>query len=130
MLPVHQRGMLFILVGSAAALAHFLTVVFIVERSGLAPLLANVLGWLCAFWVSFGGHHYLTFSGHGTPVLRSVPRFFLISAVGFTINESSYAVLLSVTDQPYYLLLGIVLVFVAVLTYVLSQDWAFRRIDP
>jgi putative flippase GtrA len=126
---LHRRGILFILVGSAAALAHFVTVVFIVEHFGLAPLLANILGWLCAFWVSYGGHHYLTFADHGAPVLRSVGRFFLISAMGFAINESSYAVLLSVSVLPYYLLLGMVLVAVAVVTYLLSQHWAFRRTD-
>ncbi|MGA7180066.1 MAG: GtrA family protein [Thiobacillaceae bacterium] len=123
---LHRRSILFILVGSAAALTHFLTVVFIVEKLALVPLKANVLGWLCAFGVSYGGHYSLTFADHGAPVLRSAGRFFLLSAAGFVINESSYAILLYISPLPYYLLLALILVSVAVLTYLLSQRWAFQ----
>jgi putative flippase GtrA len=127
---IHRRTILFVVVGSAAALAHFLTVVLIVEALALSPLKANVIGWLCAFWVSYGGHHYLTFAGHGAPALRSIGRFFLLSAAGFAINECSYAFLLSVSSLPYYLLLAVILVCVAILTYLLSLRWAFRGTVP
>lgn len=125
-----RRTILFILVGSAAALTHFLTVVLIVERFALAPLKANVIGWLCAFGVSYGGHYTLTFADHAAPVLRSAGRFFVLSAAGFAINECSYAILLSVSALPYYFLLALILVAVAVLTYLLSRRWAFRGTDP
>jgi putative flippase GtrA len=126
--PVRQqtRAFLFILVGSAAALVHFLTVVLVVERLTLAPLVANVIGWLCAFGVSFGGHYFLTFSDHGAPFARSAGRFFLLSAAGFVVNESSYAILLRFSPYPYYFLLAVILVAVAVFTYLLSRRWAFR----
>ena len=125
-----RRTIFFVLVGSAAALTHFLTVVLIVERFALAPLKANVIGWLCAFGVSYGGHYFLTFADHAAPVLRSAARFFLLSAAGFAINETSYAILLSVSALPYYFLLALILISVAVLTYLLSQRWAFRGTGP
>jgi putative flippase GtrA len=127
---LRRRTILFILVGSAAALTHFLTVVLIVERFALAPLKANVIGWLCAFGVSYGGHYTLTFADHAAPVLRSAGRFFVLSAAGFAINECSYAILLSVSALPYYFLLALILVAVAILTYLLSRRWAFRGTDP
>lgn len=127
---LRRRTILFILVGSAAALTHFLTVVLIVETLALAPLKANVIGWLCAFGVSYGGHYSLTFADHAAPLLRSAGRFFLLSAAGFAINECSYAILLSVSALPYYFLLALILIAVAVLTYLLSQRWAFRGTDP
>jgi putative flippase GtrA len=123
---LHRRTLFFILVGSAAALTHFLTVVVMVERLALSPLVANVIGWLCAFGLSFGGHYTLTFADHAAPLGRSAGRFFLLSAGGFAINESSYAVLLHVSPLPYYYLLALVLIAVAVVTYLLSQRWAFR----
>jgi putative flippase GtrA len=126
----HRRTILFILVGSAAAFTHFLTVVLIVEKLALPPLKANVIGWLCAFGVSYAGHYSLTFADHGAPVLRSAGRFFLLSAAGFIINESSYAILLYVSPLPYYFLLALILVSVAIFTYLLSQRWAFRGTDP
>jgi putative flippase GtrA len=125
-----RRTILFILVGSAAALTHFLTVVLIVETLALAPLKANVIGWLCAFGVSYAGHYFLTFADRAAPALRSAGRFFLLSAAGFAINECSYAILLSLSALPYYFLLALILVAVAVLTYLISQRWAFQGTGP
>lgn len=125
-----RRPLLFILVGSMAALTHFLTVIFIVESLGVVPLKANIVGWLCAFGVSYGGHFSLTFSDHAAPPLRSAIRFFLLSAAGFSINEGAYALLLHITQLPYYVLLGFILIAVAIVTYLLSQRWAFQGTGP
>jgi len=130
MLLHRHRPVVFIAVGSAAALVHLLTVVLLVEQMHLAPLVANVGGWLCAFTVSYGGHRLLTFADHDAPVLQSAGRFFLLSAAGFAINESAYTLLLHSSQVPYYLLLAIILVCVAVLTYLLSRRWAFAGNRP
>lgn len=127
---LRHRPVVFILVGSTAALVHLLTVILLVEKMHLMPLVANVGGWLCAFGVSYGGHRLLTFADHDAPVLRSVSRFFLLSAAGFAINESAYALLLHSSQVPYYLLLAIILVCVAVATYLLSRCWAFAGSRP
>jgi putative flippase GtrA len=121
-----HRPVLFILVGSMAALTHFLTVILIVEKLAIVPLKANVIGWLCAFGVSYGGHYSLTFSDHSAPPLRSAMRFFVLSAAGFAINESAYALLLHLTLLPYQVLLAFILIAVAAFTYLLSQRWAFQ----
>ena len=117
--------MLFIAVGTAAAMTHYLTVVLTVERLAIAPLKANVIGWLCAFFVSYGGHYTLTFADHEAPMLRSAARFFVLSASGFAINEAAYAICLHFTAYRYDILLAIILLSVAVLTYLLSRHWAF-----
>jgi putative flippase GtrA len=122
-----RRPLFFIAVGTAAALVHFLVVVLVVEAFGLAPLLANVVGWLTAFMVSFRGHHTLTFAGHETPPWRAARRFFLVSAAGFAINESAYALCLHYTPYRYDLLLAAILLAVAALTYLVSSRWAFAR---
>lgn len=97
-----------------------------VEKLAITPLAANVIGWLCAFGVSYGGHYRLTFADHAAPLLRSAGRFFLLSAAGFAINESSYAILLHTSTLPYYYALVLILASVAILTYLLSQRWAFQ----
>lgn len=130
MLPDIPRPLRFIAVGCAAAGVHWLTVVALVEHLALRPLIANVLGWLVAFGVSFAGHHHLTFRGHGVPVRDSMRRFFLLSALGFSINEATYAVALHVSRLGYQVLLGGVLVLVALLTWVLSRLWMFRTPAP
>lgn len=106
---------------------HWSVATACVAWAGLAPLHANVFGWLVAFFVSFSGHHFLSFQGHGAALGRTAGRFFCISAAGFAINEASYALLLHYSSVRYDLLLALVLVGVAGLTYVLSRHWAFLR---
>lgn len=109
-----------------AAGVHWLAVVVLVEALGLRPLLANIGGWLVALGVSFAGHHLLTFRGHGVPLGRSAPRFALVSASGFAVNEALYAAALSWGRFRYQALLAGVLLLVAVMTWVLSRYWVFR----
>lgn len=117
----------FIVVGCAAAAVHWSVATACVALGGLAPLQANVAGWLVAFAFSFSGHHFLSFRGHGSGMGRAALRFFAISAGGFAINEATYALLLHWTRARYDILLAIVLVGVAGLTYLLSRHWAFLR---
>jgi putative flippase GtrA len=122
-----RRVVRFIAVGTTAAAVHWLVVVALVESGRLLPLIANVGGWLTALGVSFAGHHRLTFAGHGTGAGRSAKRFALLSATGFAINETAYAVLLRFSPQHYAVALGAVLIAVAFITYRLSRTWAFAE---
>lgn len=112
-------------VGSAAALVHLGTVIGIVEAGLAKPLPANVLGWLVALVVSFGGHRLFTFNDSGAGFSRSLRRFFVISGCGFVLNQAAYAMLLAHGALAYDLALAVVLVSVAVATYVASRLWAF-----
>ncbi|MCD8505564.1 MAG: GtrA family protein [Burkholderiaceae bacterium] len=116
----------FVAVGASAALVHWIVVVVLVSGGYLTPLVANVIGWLVAFGVSFTGHYQLTFRHQRSGVKDAVWRFFLLSAAGFAINETSYALLLKQTRLPYELLLALILIGVAVLTFVASRLWAFN----
>jgi putative flippase GtrA len=117
----------FIAVGCAAAATHWAVAVALVSQAGLAPPIANIAGWLIAFLVSFSGHYFLTFRHTGAPWVRAAPRFFLISARGFAVNEAAYIWLLRVTSLPYDALLAAILIAVAALTFLASRLWAFRH---
>lgn len=117
----------FIVVGCAAAAVHWCVVVGLVSRAGWHPLVANGLGWLVAFTVSFTGHHRLTFREHRSPARSAAWRFLLVSTGGFAVNETAYALLLGWTGQRYDLMLAVILVAVAGVTYLLSLHWAFLR---
>jgi putative flippase GtrA len=120
----------FVVVGSLAALTHLVVVMALVETTGMAPLWANVGGWMVAFTVSFAGHHRLTFSGSASPFWPALRRFWLISLGAFLVNQAAYAVLLRWSGWNYALLLALVLVGVAVGTFVLSRWWAFAHTKP
>ncbi|HEY0293805.1 MAG TPA: GtrA family protein [Bordetella sp.] len=125
--PLLKQLAWFVVVGCAAAATHWSVVVLLVEHAGLPPVLANVAGWLIAFVVSFSGHYRLTFQHAGAPLLPAAGRFFLVSAMGFAVNEAAYAWLLHATPLPYDLLLAAVLLGMAVLTFIASRLWAFRH---
>lgn len=104
-----------------------MVVVWLVVHGAWRPLVANVLGWGVAFGVSFAGHHLLTFRGHGAGARAAAARFFAVSAGGFAVNESAYALLLERTGLHYDIALAVVLLAVATLTYLLGRHWVFLR---
>ncbi|MEO7854106.1 MAG: GtrA family protein [Rubrivivax sp.] len=117
----------FVTVGCGAAAVHWGVVVWLVSHATWRPLLANGVGWLVAFCVSFAGHHLLTFRGHGARPGWAAARFFMVSTGGFAVNQAAYALLLGWTHQRYDLLLAVVLLAVAAGTYLLGRHWVFLR---
>lgn len=101
--------------------------VFVVTRNALWPELANALGFAVAFFVSFGGHRWLSFRDAGTTVATSFQRFAVTALAGFASNEIMFVVLLRWLGLPSLLALFVALVFAAGQTFVLSRFWAFRR---
>jgi putative flippase GtrA len=125
--PVRVREIVaFGVVGATAFLVHFAVVVATVPL-GVAPLLANVFGFVAAFVVSFVGHGRWSFPAEGRPVAPALKRFAVVAISGFALNESAYAVLLRATSLDYRLALFIVLAAVAGLTWLAGRYWAFAH---
>jgi putative flippase GtrA len=122
------RPVAFIAVGSAAFAVHFLIVSALVPF-GPRPLLANVVGFLGAFGVSFLGHERWSFPARRRDRARAMRRFFIVAACGFAFNELLYAMLLGLTELGFRLALFLVLVLTAVSTFLLSRYWAFAYAD-
>jgi len=120
----------FPIVGTAAFVTHF-TVVSIAAPLGLYPLIANVVGFLCAFSVSFVGHDRFSFPANGMRQRPTALRRFLVVAIaGFAVNETAYWLLLRFTELDYRFALIIVLMAVAAGTFVCSKYWAFGHDRP
>ncbi len=101
--------------------------VLLVDRGGWAPLLANVAGWVVAMVVSYSGHRRLSFRHSGATAVHALPRFVAVSATGFAVNETAYALVLRWGGWRYDIVLAVVLVAVATLTYLASRYWVFVR---
>ena len=123
-----HSGFWFVLVGASAALTHmavFTVVLFLVPT--LWPEMANVVGFLVAFFVSFLGHRRLSFQDAGTSVMQSFVRFAATAVAGFATNEAIFIVLFRVLSLPTWVALISGIVVSAVQTFVLSRFWAFKR---
>jgi putative flippase GtrA len=101
--------------------------VFALAQSHMLPELANALGFVVAFFVSFAGHRLLSFKDAATSVATSLGRFAVTALAGFASNELIFSLLLRVLDLPALLALLAALVFAAGQTFVFSRFWAFRR---
>jgi putative flippase GtrA len=119
-----QLGWFFV-VGCAAAGTHWVCAVASVVIFDIRPALANFIGWSIAVIVSFFGHYFFTFRHQKKTLLPAIRRFLAISVFGFSINELTFMYFLRHTGIPYYWLLAIILVAIAVLTFVFSRYWAF-----
>ena len=115
----------FLAVGGTAALVHM--GVFALVQHHMLPELANALGFVIAFGVSFAGHRWLSFKDATTSVRTSLGRFAVTALAGFASNELIFALLLRVGGLPALVALFVALVFAAGQTFLFSRFWAFRR---
>ncbi len=124
---MHQI-VIFIAVGTAAALTHLAVAAAAVELFGVPPLAANVIGFGIAFLISFGGHARWTFPLAPDRFAAARTRFFAVALSGFVLNQAAYAEALHLFGSAYYLpALAAVLVAVAISTFLLSKLWAFAQ---
>lgn len=114
-------------VGLLAATVHYWVVIGLVELLQIAPLKANFGGFVVAFWFSYIGHRHWTFADHrAASGGSSFIRFLATALLGFFLNQFLFYLLLQHVRLPYFISLAIVVIMVAVMTYVLSRLWAFR----
>jgi putative flippase GtrA len=114
----------FCAVGAVAALTHVFVFSFL--RHVMWPELANLGGFAIAFFVSFAGHRFLSFSDTTRSAPESFWRFFVTAVSGFVGNEIVFVLFYRFVHLPSMLTLFIALVAAAVQTFVLSRYWAFK----
>ncbi len=117
----------FLAIGGAAGLVHYVVTLGLNAFASLRPGPANLVGFLCAFPVSYFGHRALSFAATEVPHQRALPRLFAVSALAFAGNQLLLLTLLRMTSLPLSVALAIVLLVVAVSTFLLSRGWVFAR---
>lgn len=120
------QGLQFVLVGAAAAAVHLTVVGLLVAWARMAPLAANVPGFLLAFAVSYHGHALLTFHRAQARGPAAAARFFVVACLAFGANELLYAAALQWLHWHYLWSQAGVLLVVAAATFVLGKFWAFK----
>lgn len=111
-------------VGLTAAAIHFFTVVGIVQWFAVKPLLANVVGFIVSFQMSYWGHRKWTFGDTVTLHRVAFSRLLVVQMVNFTANESLFFLFLTL-HLPYQVALLIVLTVLPVFTFLGSKFWVF-----
>jgi len=122
-----RSGVWFLLVGGVAALTHLGVFVWLSQATTLWPEVANALGFVVAFGVSFVGHRWLSFADAATGVLQSLWRFGATALAGFACNEGVFMLLHRGAGWPGLAALTVALIVAAAQTFLLGRYWAFRR---
>lgn len=115
----------FVIVGAAAAATHLLA--FKLVLPWLVPEVANVAGFLAAFWVSFFGHRWLSFKDARTGLGESLVKFAVTALAGFTCNELVFIGVHRLLGASPWLAVIAGMLAAAIQTYGLSRYWAFKR---
>ena len=110
-------------VGIAATVTHVFLAYALIASGVMAPLVANLMGFLAAFGISFLGNAKLTFrydAGMRGPFLR----FLVISLVSLALT-SVVATYVQSAGWPWWTYVVIVLASVPPATFLLSKFWVF-----
>jgi putative flippase GtrA len=122
--PLVRQVPLFAAVGVAATLTHVTIALAAREFAGLAPLQANLAGYLAAVCVSYFGNARLTFQRrvlHGP----QFARFAAVSLLGLAVTQGLTWLLVQRLGWPFWAGLGVVAVAAPALSFTLARVWAF-----
>ena len=125
---VSLQGAKFGGVGLAATAVHVAIFSAVIELWNIEPMKSNVIAFCFAFWVSFFGHFYWTFSESGDDrrsPKAAVIRFLFTALTGFALNSLIVYTVEHVFQLPYqYATIGMIF-FVPLLLFIMSKYWAF-----
>jgi putative flippase GtrA len=114
------------IIGLLAALTHYaLAMLFIHQQMNIA--VANLLGFLTAFWVSYFGHRIFTFNVVQISHRQTLPKFIIVAVTGFVFNETMLIALHHFTPYPISILLIITIIVTALFTFFLNRIFAFKH---
>ena len=123
----HSRSLSwFGIIGSLAALVHYCVAVSLEGFIHMSPAYANIAGFVLAFPVSYFGHSKLSFANHQSRHQEALPKFFAVALAGFIANQILVLGLMHLFKLPFWLILGVVMVIVAITSYLMSRFWAFK----
>lgn len=116
-------------VGVVATLVHY-GAALLAARAGAPLLLANLVGFLVAFSVSFLGHHHWTFrpaEGPARGLRASAARFMVVAGSSFLFSTVVLAGLVAQGRVSAPLALGVAVLVVPLVNFVAARGWAFAH---
>lgn len=120
-----QQMIKFGVAGLTATAIHTCTLLFLVEKLGMEPVLASIPAFLMALLISFLINHHWTFTatgGYG----RHFPRYVVVSAAGLVLNILIMYGAVALMKMSYLVGLTLVILTVPPASYTLQRYWTFR----
>ncbi len=123
---INREVAVFGVVGVAATVAHYVIANFVNSAFGISIFWCNLIGFLCAFSVSYFGHYHLSFRSDA-PHLKALPKFGFTALLGFLVNNAVLVVLVWGAGQERIWFIAIAMVFSAGTVFTVSKFWSFAN---
>jgi putative flippase GtrA len=114
----------FAISGGLATAVHASLFVGLIEWFSLRPIIAAAVAFSIALLVSYGMNYHWTFSVSG-PHRVMLPRFVVVAILGLFLNLGITYTVVDVLGYWYGYALLLVVMFVPLMTFVLSKLWVF-----
>jgi putative flippase GtrA len=114
----------FTVVGLSIAVFHYMSAVLMVDRTGLAPALANSIAFLAAAALSYTLQTLWTFESRFTA--RNAIRFVVVLLVGVAVSWGT-STAVAALGLPYRLGVIIVLFLIPALNFLLHHFWTYAE---
>jgi putative flippase GtrA len=112
------------LVGISATLTHFVVASLLISSGFVSLFVANAVGFVTAFAVSFFGHHHFSFRSEAA-YASSFFRFCAVALSGFGVNNVVVGVTRRYLGAEAHLSLAAGIAAGAVTVFLLAKFWAF-----
>lgn len=122
---IFQRACRYSLTGVLITLLHFSIAVFIIEKLGLTPTIANGIASLIAMLVSFVINSVWSFK---QPLQGpALVRFFIVSLIGFLLTVG-IAWVNQLLGFHYIMGIMLVIIIIPLITFTLHNSWTYKTI--
>jgi putative flippase GtrA len=118
------RATRFFGVGSAATLAYWVVLLFLVNKSQLDPTLSSVIAYLCGFSVSFTGHRLFTYKSKAK-LRGELGRFLATYAICFCAGNFVFWIASAVLNLNPIVAGALLTGCNIALSYVAAELWIF-----
>lgn len=112
-------------VGLLATLVHVTAAWLANLVPGMNPFAANLIGFACAFWISYLSNFYWTFAKRGDHATH-IGRFFISSALCFLLSNAIVFIAVTQLQLSFTIALLAIAILIPPLSFVMVKFWAFR----
>lgn len=114
--------------GGVATAVHVSVFTSLVEWFALRPLLAATPAFIAALFFSYGINYHWTFSA-SAPHQIMLPRFVVVALLGLSLNLIITYLVVDIGHYWYGYALLLIVLFVPLVTFLLSKFWVFNEQD-
>ena len=122
---VNRQFFVFALVGFMGTLAHFVTLILLVEQVEIAAVPSSSAGYLVGFLVNYSLNYKITFKCNLDHTLTLI-KYFSVTVLGFILNMLLMHLICNKLGVAYVVGQLVVTATVFFLNYFLSSAWAFK----